>query len=386
MNVFITGGKGNIGQEVALNLIRHKEVETIVLGDTSADPAGLRDRFRKNKKIFLVEVDANDPKRLAGLLKGTDVVVNCAGPFHSTALNVVQAAVEARVNYIDVCDDYEATRALFASEYGQAAKDAGITVLTGMGSDPGTNNVIAKWYADKLDRVDEISLFWAVSIAEIAGAAWEHSLHMTMGRIPQFLDGRIKYVEGGSGEQMVEFPEPIGPCRVRYVGHPQPLTMPRYIQGVKQVIVKGALFPGWVDELIREQKLTGLLSKLPVRVGGIEVAPCDLALRLWEAIPINRDKGPSCSGLKVTVKGERDGKQVIYTADMVGGMGPGTGLPASIAVRMLGAGDIRFKGISAPEGCVDPGKFLAAMVQCGASIHQTETVISMLEVQQTFCS
>ncbi len=36
-----------------------------------------------------------------------------------------------------------------------------------MGSDPGTNNVIVKWYADHLDRVDEIALFWVVSIAEL---------------------------------------------------------------------------------------------------------------------------------------------------------------------------------------------------------------------------
>jgi len=49
---------------------------------------------------------------------------------------VAKAAVEAKVNYIDICDDYEATEILFASEIDNAAKEAGITVLTGMGSDP----------------------------------------------------------------------------------------------------------------------------------------------------------------------------------------------------------------------------------------------------------
>jgi saccharopine dehydrogenase (NAD+, L-lysine-forming) len=247
-----------------------------------------------------------------------------------------------------------------------------------MGSDPGTNNVIVKWYANQLDRVDEIALFWVVSIAELAGAAWDHSLHMTLGKIPQYLDGKLEYVEGGTGEETAEFLEPLGTCQVRYVGHPQPLTIPRYIKGVKRVVIKGALIPSWVDPLIREQRETGFLSKEPVEVKGAKVAPYDLTLQLWGAIPNNRDKGPFASGLKVIVKGERKGKQVTYTADIVGRMAPGTGLPASIAALMLDAGDVTVKGVVAPEGCIDPEKFLTALIQRGAKIHQTETIKSML--------
>ncbi len=204
---------------------------------------------------------------------------------------MARAAVEAKVHYIDICDDYEATEILFSSEIDSLAKEAGITILTGMGSDPGTNNVIVRWYADQLDRVDEIDLFWVVSIAELSGAAWDHSLHMTLGRIPQYLDGKLEYVEGGTGEEVAQFLEPLGTCVVRYVGHPQPLTIPRYIKGVKKVVVKGALIPSWVDQLIKEQKETGFLSKEPIEVRGTKVVPYDLTLKLWETIPNNRDRG-----------------------------------------------------------------------------------------------
>jgi lysine 6-dehydrogenase len=252
--------------------------------------------------------------------------------------------------------------------------------LTGMGSDPGTNNVLVKWYANHLDRVDEIALFWVVSIAELAGAAWDHSLHMTLGKIPQYLDGKLEYVEGGTGEEIAEFLEPLGTCKVRYVGHPQPLTIPRYIEGVKTVVIKGALIPSWVDELIREQRDSGFLNKEPVEIKGTTVVPYDMTLRLWDTIPNDRDKGPLASGLKVIVKGERKGKQVTYTADIVGRMAPGTGLPASIAALMMDDGDVKVKGVVAPEGCIDPDKFLAALLQRGAKIHQTETVKSMFEL------
>ena len=136
----------------------------------------------------------------------------------------------------------------------------------------------------------------------------------------------------------------------------------------------------WVDVLIKEQKDTGFLGTEPIDVKGTKITPYDLALKLWETIPEGRDNGPQASGLKVIVKGKREGKKVTYTADMVGRMAPGTGLPASIAALMMDAGDVTEKGVVAPEGCIDPGKFLAAFLKRGARIHQTEKISSIFEV------
>jgi lysine 6-dehydrogenase len=378
VRVLVLGGTGGMGQGVARDLIKQEQIKEVILGDINTDSNRVQDKLRASKKVSLSRIDVSDHNGMVSAMGKIDVIINCAGPFYKTAVAVARAAIEAKVNYIDICDDYEAVDILFASDIDGAAKEAGITVLTGMGSDPGTNNVIVKWYANQLDRVDEIALFWVVSIAELAGAAWDHSLHMTVGKIPQYLDGKLEYVDGGTGEETAQFLDPLGTCQVRYVGHPQPLTIPRYIEGVKRVVIKGALIPSWVDRLIREQKETGFLSKEPVEIKGNRVAPYDLTLQLWNSIPDKRDKGPMASGLKVIVTGERKGKQVTFTADIVGRMAPGTGLPASIAALMLQAGDVTAKGVVAPEGCIDPEKFLAALLQRGAKIHQKETIKSIL--------
>ena len=381
MRAIVIGGTGGMGQGVARDLIKQEKITNVTLGDINIDRDRLQEKLRASDKVSLVKIDVNDHNGMVGAIRENDVVVNCAGPFYKTAVAVATAAVEAKVNYIDICDDYEAVPILFSSaDIDKAAKEAGITVLTGMGSDPGTNNVLVKWYANQLDRVEEIHLFWVVSIAELSGAAWDHSLHMVTGKIPQYLDGKLEYVDGGTGEETAQFLEPLGTCVVRYVGHPQPITIPRYIEGVKKVVIKGALIPLWVDELIKEQKETGFLSTEPVVVRGTEVTPYDLTLKLWDTIPKSRDNGPAASGLKVIVKGERQEKRVTYTADIVGRMAPGTGLPASIAALMMDAGDVTVKGVVAPEGCIDPEKFLTALLQRGAKIHQTETIASMLAV------
>ena len=380
MRAVVLGGAGGMGQGVARDLIKQQQVINVVLGDLHPDRERLAPKLRNSEKVNLIKMDVNDHHGMVNTFKDTDVVINCAGPFYKTAVPVAKAAVDAKVNYIDICDDYEGTEILFNSEIDRMAREAGITVLTGMGSDPGTNNVLVKWYADRLDSVDEIYLYWVVSIAELAGAAWDHSLHMTLGKIPQYLNGELVHVEGGTEVVEEEFLEPLGTCHVRYVGHPQPLTIPKYIKGVKNVVIKGALIPQWVDELIKQQKDTGFLGKEPIDIKGTRVTPYDLALKLWGTIPEGRDNGPQASGLKVIVKGERDGKKVTYTADMVGRMAPGTGLPASIAALMMDAGDVTEKGVVAPEGCIDPEKFLAAFLKRGARIHQTEKISSMLAV------
>jgi len=380
MRAFILGGAGGMGQGVARDLIKQQRVANVVLGDLYPDPQRLAPKLRDSEKARLIKMDVNDHGGMVKAFKDVDVVINCAGPFYKTAVPVAKAAVEAKVNYIDICDDYEGTEILFNSEIDAIAKDAGITVLTGMGSDPGTNNVLVRWYADRLDSVEDIYLYWVVSIAELAGAAWDHSLHMTLGKIPQYIDGELVHVEGGTGEVAVDFLAPLGLCNLRYVGHPQPLTIPKYIKGIKNVIIKGALIPQWVDELIKLQRDTGFLSTDPVDLKGIAVTPYDLTLRLWGTIPEGRDNGPQASGLKVIVKGERAGKKVTYTADMVGRMAPGTGLPAAIAALMMADGDVTVKGVVAPEGCIDPAKFLSAFIKRGARIHQTEHIASVLEV------
>ena len=379
MRALIIGGVGGMGQGVARDLVKQERVSDVILADLYPDQERLSAKLRENEKTTLVKMDVNDHDAMVTAFRDVDVVINTAGPFYKTAVPVAKAAVAAKVNYIDICDDYEGTEILFNSEIDQLAKGAGITVLTGMGSDPGTNNVLVKWYADRLDEVDDIYLYWVVSIAELAGAAWDHSLHMTLGKIPQYINGELVYVEGGTDVVAEQFLEPLGTCRVRYVGHPQPLTLPKYIKGVKNVIIKGALIPLWVDELIKEQKDTGFLNTEPMHIKGVEVTPYDLALKLWETIPVGRDNGPQSSGLKVIVKGTRNGDAVTYTADMVGRMAPGTGLPASIAALMMDAGDVAEKGVVAPEGCIDPDKFLAAFIARGARIHQTETIASMFK-------
>jgi len=363
MRIAIIGGAGNVGQEVALGLIRAEAVTDIVLVDVHADPGMLRDRLRRNAKISQRRLDARDSAGLVDALAGARVLVNCAGPFLDTVAPVARAAVALGADCLDVCDDFAATALLLESDLDEAARQAGVSLITGMGADPGANNLLALWYAKKLDTVDSVSLAWAVDCGDLVGASLVHAATMLVGVAPQFRDHRLHYLETGEGEETVTFAEPIGTATVRYVGHPQPLTLPRRLPGLKHLTVKGVILPDWADRLLMAQKSCGLLRREP--------RPPVVSL-LREQAPA-MPSGPGVSGLKVTVSGTRQGRAVTYAADMVGAMGPGTGLPAAIAVRMLLEGAVAAKGLLAPEDAIDPQTFVARLLACGARIRQTRS-------------
>ena len=190
MRALVLGGTGLVGQAVVRSLIKEGDVEKVIIGSRAPDRGRLHEKLQKSDKVDMRKVDIGSHESLVEAMRDVDVVVNCAGPFFRMGPTVAKAAIEAKVNYLDICDDYEVVDFLFTPEIDEAAKEAGVTILTGMGSDPGTNNLIAKYYADRLDEVDEIALYWVISIADLGekatwGAAWDHSLYMNLGTIPQ---------------------------------------------------------------------------------------------------------------------------------------------------------------------------------------------------------
>src|SRR5262245_22581460 len=44
----------------------------------------------------------DDPASLDAAVSGSQVVINCAGPFIDTAIPIVEAAIRSRVHYLDV--------------------------------------------------------------------------------------------------------------------------------------------------------------------------------------------------------------------------------------------------------------------------------------------
>jgi len=68
-----------------------------------------------------------------------------------------------------------------------------------------------------------------------------HFFHAISWEVPTYADGRWVNVKALSEPEVVEFPAPFGRTEVANIGHPDPVTIPKYIRGVKKVTNKGTV-------------------------------------------------------------------------------------------------------------------------------------------------
>lgn len=380
--ILVLGGAGTMGFQVVKLLLERSDPK-ITVADANVK-ALKRVTAELGNKVDTAIADVNDKDGLVKLLKGHDIVVSTVGPFYKYATAVIRAAIDAKVNLVDIDDDFDATRD--ALELDGAARKAGITAIIGMGASPGVTNLIAKLGASKLDKVNEIKIYWAESAIDPTGpAAMAHWFHITAEKVPVFLDGKWVDVQGFSEPEVVEFMPPLGKVEVFYTGHPEPVSLPRYIKGVKHVSIKGALYPPKMMELYRMLIDTGFGSNETfVVTEGVSMPFRELGVRIIRSMPrfapaffgdILRDaleNYKDCAGtFKIVVSGSKGGNEKAYIYDlMADNVAYSTALPAVIAVLAVLEGKVKETGVLAPEGALDAGMFLKEF-EHGARVRET---------------
>jgi saccharopine dehydrogenase (NAD+, L-lysine-forming) len=389
MKAIVLGGYGVMGASVARDLIKGEQVTKVILAGRRIHTENLHSSVQASGKVSSEIVDVTDFHALVEAIRGSDVVINCVGPYFKYGINTIKAAIEAGVNYVDICDDHAPISEAFTLD--EAAKRAGITVCVGFGAGPGITNVIAKYAADKLDEVEEIREYWVVGYNDPSGpAAMPHSIHMLEGNVPQFIDGQWVEVPGNSGVEEVEFLAPVGKCEVYYVGHPEPVTLPRYIKkGLKTVTVKGGWLPPLLNDLIRDLLNSGLTTTEDVKLDGSSITLGDLvtpiARAMMEIPDIKKDMEKyTSSPANLIVKGKQGSNEVTYTYRLMGKSAPGVGIAASTVAQMMYRGEVKVKGVVAPEGAVEPEVFFSLIAKRGFWLDEEKTVRRAVTFQRSW--
>ncbi|MBM3134978.1 MAG: saccharopine dehydrogenase [Chloroflexi bacterium] len=360
MKIVVLGGCGDMGSYVVRDLVAHSDA-AVVIADYRL-PQAQKLAAELGGRTSAAFVDANKENSLLSVLQSADAAVGCIGPFYHFAPKMASAAIQAGVNYVDICDDYGPMPALFALD--EAAQQAGITAITGLGWTPGMTNVCARRGADRLDAVDEINVSWAGGAADSEGlAVIMHVLYAITGKVPTYMNGQWQDIDALSGKEVVEFPQPLGKVEVFHCGHPEPLTIPRYIKA-NTVTLKGALTPKWNDDFAAFLVRLGLGST-PGRI-----AFTAKAVHTIEGV--FRTGGVPASAMRVDVKGTKGGVRKHYAFAAADKMGRLTGIPAAIGAVLLAQGQIAPKGVFAPEGCLDPQLLIDELARRNIQVYEQE--------------
>ncbi len=359
MRIVILGGAGEMGRVAVETAAGLGFVSEIVVADRNLDGAmALAARFPG--RATGLAVDLRDRADLMGVMANADVVLNTAGPFFELGAPTLEAAIEAGVHYLDICDDWEPTLDMLA--LGDRARAKGVAAIIGMGASPGVTNLLAMKAARTLDQVDELLTGW--SIDDVSG---EDSKKMRARQEPsaatihwmQQLSGQVQLFEEGAPamtkplqDRRIEFPE-FGPIKVWTVGHPEAVTLPRTVRGLTFC---ANVMTGSDESTFAGLKL--LQGLVDTKVLSLREAARELGK------PSNAKKAPlkRLPGLFGWASGRSEGRPAVAAAWLrgmpAGGMGGATSVPLTLALNLF-ADPLSPPpaGVLTPEEVIDPDWF-----------------------------
>jgi lysine 6-dehydrogenase len=375
MKIFVLGA-GLMGRAVVYDLASAREVREIIVADFDRARASEVARRFGRGKARAVFADVHETPHLARFLRGAEAVVNCTQ--YNWNLDVMRAALAARVNYLDLGGLYHMTRKQFALD--RDFRRIGRIAIAGMGGAPGITNVMARALADSFDRVDSIRVYNAGADQQRYDSpiAYTFSIATILDELtmPPVAFEKGRYVEKPmlSEPEPGKFPAPIGSIVLRHSIHSEVGTLPESFRkkGVREVFFKINYDPQLVN-LVRGLDLAGFTSRKPLAVNGSHVSPRAVLLALMqERAP---KKTPlDVEALRVVVSGRRSGRRDALAMEMwadhserpeLSAVARDTGFPAAIAAVMLGRKEISGVGVQAPENVVPPVPFFRELKQRG---------------------
>lgn len=192
-SVLVYGAYGHTGRFVVAEL-RRRGFDVVLSGRDAAKLPGGR------------PASADDPSSLDRAFGGVAAVINCAGPFASTAIPVIEAAARAGVPYVDVAAEIEANLDTFAL-------DVDTVVVPAMAFFGGLADLLATTAMADWTAADEVHVAYGLSgWRPTPGtlAAGRVSRDRRGGRRLRYAGGRLEHRDDPLPALDWTFPEPLG--------------------------------------------------------------------------------------------------------------------------------------------------------------------------------
>lgn len=402
MDVLIFGGTGRIGSAAAWDLARYGGVDLVGITARSDEALEKTRAWINIENVTSHVLDTADSEAMKHLMSRYDVGI-ISLPDRRSSYRTVEAAIGSGLNVVDVLEEYhrrpdpyeteglEVPDSMSLDDYGESlhrkALESGVTLLDGMGFAPGLSNITLGEGIRKVQAESAVARVGGIPSRESAKRhplkymiTWSfgHVLREYMVNVRVIQDGKIAEVDATSGRESFRFRE-CGQdeeleCAIT-PGMPSFLyTMPQ----LKNFSEKTIRWPGhW--QAIDALKECGLLDLKPAKFDGRAIRPRDFFLALIEPRlrPLPGDEDVCVMWNTAWGREKRADYYMWAEADMANGlsaMSRVTGFSAAIAARLLAGGNVKEKGIVAPESGIEGGlcqRFIRDLAKRGIIISET---------------
>jgi len=276
--VTVFGAYGHTGRFVVAQLRERGFVP--ILSGRDADKLKVLAESQPGLDVRPASVD--DPASLDHALAGAAAVINCAGPFATTAAPVIEAALRAGIPYVDVAAEIEANVDTF-THFTDRARAAGVVIVPAMAFYGGLGDLLTTAAMGDWTAADEVHVAYGLSSwhptagTRTAGAV---SRERRGGRRIRYTNGQLEYCQDAPPTLEWPFPDPMGPRAVigefsmaDVVTVPSHLAVPEVrtymtIEAAKDLSAPDTPAPSAVDE--RGRSAQTFLVDVLVRSGDTE--------------------------------------------------------------------------------------------------------------------
>ncbi|MDP9423385.1 MAG: saccharopine dehydrogenase NADP-binding domain-containing protein [Pseudomonadota bacterium] len=150
--ILLVGASGVFGSRLAERLAMEPGIALTLAGRRREPLEAVRKRIGGGA-LRTLDRDWIEARDLAGY----DLVIDAAGPFQASGTRLVEAAIEASVDYVDLADGREWVVG-FAERFDERAKEAGVRMVTGASSIPALSHAVLDELLSGWRQVDDIRI------------------------------------------------------------------------------------------------------------------------------------------------------------------------------------------------------------------------------------
>lgn len=237
--IAVLGCTGRTGRMVASRICdmiaSESELRLVVAGRDrlAVERVSMELGKRHRQPVDVQVVEFTDRSALRNLCEGSEVVVNCAGPYSTSGPPVLATCVHGRAHLIDASNEplyFEQCAVRDA-----AVKEAGITVVNGLCFSPGVADFMADIAASGWQAVNAAHILYMVHDLEEGTAGRESYLELIRHPARSYVDRRPLVVPLGSKKRGFRWPGGQGGGILATGG--EIFTLPRHLPGIRDVYV-----------------------------------------------------------------------------------------------------------------------------------------------------
>ncbi len=333
----------------------------------------------EKRRIATAEIDADDPKKTAKLIKAfkPELVINVALPYQDLA--IMEACLATGTHYLDTANYEPLNKAKFEYKWQWAYKKkfekAGLTAILGCGFDPGQTNIYCAW-AQKhhFDEIHTVDIMDCNAGSHGKAFATNFNPEINIRKITQ----RGKYWQDGKWIETdpltVNTPFDFAQCGVKdmyLMYHEELESLVKNLKGLQRIRFWMTFGKPYLTHLEVLQNV-GMTSIKPIMYEGREIVPLQF---LKAVLPKPESLGENYSGktnIGCWIEGKKDGKfkryyiynvcdhAACYKEVRAQAISYTTGVPAMLGAKLLLTNQWKRAGVWNVEQ-FDPDPFMAAI-------------------------